>query len=429
MATPPSFSFGEIGGVSVAATTGTLTVENVSDAELTVDLTAVTTLDGVPSDIVSVLPTTLVIPVDGSGNATVTVTPGSGDGPGMYEGRVIITEAGAEDVGDERTVPYLFVLATFPDIGVTPSSFDETVVLQELLTETMTISNTGTGPLNFIVGAVGTGSSGDAITILETQTRSASASNTSSVDEVTSVSYTYGVLEGGPMILMYSSDHDLGAGNTYADAALQQLGLAYTGFFADPGGFSAALTGGGPWDLVVLDVPSDEPGFGDVEAYIAGGGRVIASTWDPDPSFFTAMEVNPIQSIGAPQPVYRWDTGHPIFNTPEAIPDLTSLSDDWADDGDEVEPIGTGVAIGGFTPGPTVNEAGIVIGNGNRTIMNSFLLAEVNGDDDADGTIDAIELWINESSGYYRAVFRGCPFHRPKAQWDQWYQRALPTLP
>lgn len=140
------------------------------------------------------------------------------------------------------------------------------------------------------------------------------------------------------------------------------------------------ITGG--WDLLVLDVPSS--GMSDAVAlsisdYIAAGGKAIIGFWNldaPSPGgpLQTAFEIGSATDYTTPLDVFAWDAAHPIFNQPNPIADpILWVSDAWADDGDRLTPSGSAIPLGGFTPTESPSEAGIVLGNGGRTICNGFV--------------------------------------------------------
>mgnify|MGYP001397705606 CR=1 FL=1 len=102
-------------------------------------------------------------------------------------------------------------------------------------------------------------------------------------------------------------------------------------------------------------------------------------------------------------PIYRWVAAHPIFSTPNDVPDFTALSDAWYGvDTFPGDPTGTGIALAGTTESSEPGKATIFIANAGRTIFNAFLLddaaddANVANDVDADGKADAVEYWENQ---------------------------------
>lgn len=205
---------------------------------------------------------------------------------------------------------------------------------------------------------------------------------------------------GGGDILVYSSDWNKDPGDTYPVVALNNLGLAYTYFYGDPDGFKAALTSK-TWGLVIIDEPSDiNEAWDELVAYIAGGGRLIYSTWYmfdmPSHPIWAAMGVSYVTYFTVPKDVYQWTPAHPVFNTPNLISNpMTGFSDEWSCDGEIVSTVGDGAAIGGSTATPS-DQAMLVVAKGGRTIFNGFLWAEMNGDWDSDGKKDGVELIENE---------------------------------
>lgn len=164
--------------------------------------------------------------------------------------------------------------------------------------------------------------------------------------------------------------------NQNVQTALTNLGLPFT--VGNVSSFNTLLTTGGPWDLVVLDMPSNRlSDFSPLQSYIAGGGRAIISDWLPSSSLASTFEASLSTSFSSPLNVYSWNAAHPIWS---GVSTLSSWSNIWADDGDRLNPAGSGVALGGFvaTAG-TANEAAIILGNGGRTIMNGFLFDEMTG--------------------------------------------------
>ncbi len=156
------------------------------------------------------------------------------------------------------------------------------------------------------------------------------------------------------------------------------------------------------FDMVIVDPPCCGLST-DVEtalaSYVAGGGRVLFSYWDLDssPSFQSTFGVSGTTDISAPQPVFHWSLGHPIFTAPNFVSNPISTAEDsfWFDNGDlmTVAPGATG--LGGFTASTTVGQAAIILDNGNRTIINGF---DYDSMDDCD-TVDLLENQLVFLSG------------------------------
>ncbi|HOP40672.1 MAG TPA: PEP-CTERM sorting domain-containing protein [Geobacteraceae bacterium] len=159
--------------------------------------------------------------------------------------------------------------------------------------------------------------------------------------------------------------------------ALNNLGLSYTRAYSSD--FNSLLQGSA-WDLVVVDCPSSHPTSWDpLISYINSGGTVIMSFWNLDiyPVLADTFNVNVTSDFFSPQTVYRWDSTHPIFN---GVSDLTSWTDSWADDGDNlsITAMSGAYALAGFTTTQQSNSAAIVLGNNGRTLYNGFLFDEFN---------------------------------------------------
>ena len=203
-------------------------------------------------------------------------------------------------------------------------------------------------------------------------------------------------------VLVYTDDYALPPSERYPIVALENLGINYTHYSDDPYGFVRALTTQ-RWDLVIVS-HNNYYAFGnnwdELEEYVLNGGLLILSTFDIDGShsepttLWSTLGVEWSSDMYYPEPVYRWIPTHPIFTTPNMVGDLTSYVEGYIDDGDHVRAT-TGIPIAGFTSSPTTGHAAIVVGNGGRTVLMSFLVSEFRYDEDGDGKLDAVELWEN----------------------------------
>ncbi len=162
--------------------------------------------------------------------------------------------------------------------------------------------------------------------------------------------------------------------NQRALGAVQSLLLPYTRALSSD--FNTLLSGS--WDLVVVDCPSNTPagGWATFIDYLGNGGKGIMSFWmlQDEADLQSAFDVSVVSSFDTPQNVNA--TGHPIFN---GLGNLTSWTDQWADDGDELSALSGADVLATFSNG----NAAIVLGNGGRTIYNGFIFDELN---DPDGT-------------------------------------------
>ena len=203
-------------------------------------------------------------------------------------------------------------------------------------------------------------------------------------------------------ILVYTDDAFTVSSQRYSIVALDNLGIAYVHYSDDPSGFGTALTSY-PWSLVIVD-HNNYFAVGDywneLEAYVLGGGCLILSTFDMDGShsetttLWDTLGAEWVSDITSPEPVYRWAPTHPIFTIPNEVGDLTSYVDGYFDNGDHIRPT-TGTPLAGFTPTLSENATSIVLGDSAKTLLMSFILSEFPDDEDADGKLDAVELWEN----------------------------------
>jgi len=206
-----------------------------------------------------------------------------------------------------------------------------------------------------------------------------------------------------PKILVYADDPYHPAPNTYLDQALQALGLSYTGYYNnDFSGFETALTTGGPWDCVLFGNDNWFPPSSTLDAlnnYVNGGGRLIANSWR-----VSGYSTHPLWStLGftwisddntePPDPVYWWDTAHPLFS---GVPQFTSLTGGrYAIYGQYVQPLPGATALAGYTISASPNQAALILRDDGQTLFRGFMDGQNDADLDMDGTPDGVELWIN----------------------------------
>jgi subtilisin family serine protease len=221
-------------------------------------------------------------------------------------------------------------------------------------------------------------------------------------------------------VLLYADDPIHPAPNTFADQALQALGLSYTAHYeADFSGFVADLESGS-WDLVIFandNFLPDSAVFDALNGYVEAGGHLIAHTWavgfDPGHPLWSNLGVTPVSDDDdPPDPVFWWQPNHPAFTFPESVPEPTQLDGGiFGVYGQRVEPTEGAEGIAGYTePGPEPNEAALVLANGDRTAFKGFLDGQNSADLDEDGTLDGVELWTNLISGIGSGFFTDVPW-------------------
>jgi parallel beta-helix repeat protein len=207
-------------------------------------------------------------------------------------------------------------------------------------------------------------------------------------------------------ILVYADDYFHPAPNTYIDQALNDMGLAYTAYYdGNFGTFEADLVGGGPWDLVIFGsenyfVPTST--YDLLNTYATSGGRLICQAWDVSynlghPLWNTLGFTWVSDDNSPPDPVYWWQPGHQFFNIPHSVPEFTVLGDPgYGIYGQHVNPLGGFDPLAGYTtPGPDPNEAALIYGNGGLTVYKAWLDGQNDADQEPDGMLDGVELWIN----------------------------------
>ncbi len=191
--------------------------------------------------------------------------------------------------------------------------------------------------------------------------------------------------------------------------ALTNAGLAFTevNTAAD---FSTQMAGG-PWDIVIVDEYANtlDPATGKpagrlsddsvaaIEAFIAGGGVVYMNYWDwasHPGSLPAAFEATLFSSYDIPEPIFVWEPGHPLFNVPNAVGDMTPTLDTCATDGYRLEPTGAALALAGYVGAPAPNEAAIVLGNDGRTILFGGILG-LFGTEGPDFAANVVEHLLN----------------------------------
>src|SRR5262245_34262388 len=175
---------------------------------------------------------------------------------------------------------------------------------------------------------------------------------------------------GSPLVLVYTDEAQRSPGTTLIDLALQALGVPYTAYYSDPSGFASALASQG-WDLVVVDQSSYyEIGthWEALRTYLESGGRLLVTTFDVDGSnsnptgLWADFGAAPAGDILATAlPVYRWEPGHPIFTTPESVPDFIQMAPYYYDNGDLLSVTPPADPVGGFMAFPAPGQAAIVV--------------------------------------------------------------------
>ncbi|HRQ36836.1 MAG TPA: S8 family serine peptidase [Chloroflexota bacterium] len=302
-------------------------------------------------------------------------------------------------------------------LSYSPASVEEFMEIGDVVSNTVTVNNTGAAPLEFEVRIGGysgpfllrpVGQNGTTTTLYQSTEGVEMRANTASG---TAMAYPSAyrwlpALPAGGNILVYADDpmHI----PTHVESALQALGLAYTlhnnGDFT---GFETSLNSGA-WDLVIFandNFGAPSTTLTALNNYVLGGGKLIAHTWGVgfdtlNPLWATLGFTWMADDTDPPDPVYWWDDAHPIFTDPNDVPEFTSLDGAiFGTYGQHVEPLSGFEALAGYTTTPAPNQAAMVLGNDSRTVFRGFLDGQNSADLDSDGLPDGRELWINLISG------------------------------
>ncbi len=319
-----------------------------------------------------------------------------------------------------------------PDIAVSPASLSADLLSGQTATRTLTIANQGVSNLDFQLAFEFLSATAGATSVPKTPVGPARLAGSGLGDQEPRLASelvrqekrqgppptnrnfagslppataaelrTYGVA--AENILVYADDYRHSAGSHYVDQALQALGLSYTAYYNDPGGFELALASGS-WDLVIVDNYSFGlgPVWDDIDAHIAAGGKALITTWNLDAvsgePLWAHLGLQVVSDLFSAMPVFRWDPGHSLFTRPESVPDFTELSDFYTDDGDRVNAVGSSQLVAGFTPTATAGQGALLFTAARNAIVNTFMPVESTSDRDADGKLDAVELFTNEIS-------------------------------
>src|SRR5262249_16173107 len=141
--------------------------------------------------------------------------------------------------------------------------------------------------------------------------------------------------------------------------------------------------------LVIVDTAAWGHNMGYVERFARAGGRVLLqyhllgqNSANTTPATFG---VTVAQTFFSPPPVFNWNSS--LFaglSSPLLFQDIYNI------DGEMLQPSSSARAAAGYLATPAANQAAVVIGNLNRTIVNSFIL------DTAVSAADATQFAQNE---------------------------------
>lgn len=117
------------------------------------------------------------------------------------------------------------------------------------------------------------------------------------------------------------------------------------------------------------------------------------------------------------QYMYLWNPTHPIFTTPNILPNPLKYNKDlYGVDGFFVNALSGATAIAGDATTPQADKAIIVVRNDRKAIFNGVLTGCMNLDQDSDGKTEAVELWENEITFILRPPVGGIICFHPRHQ-------------
>ncbi len=163
--------------------------------------------------------------------------------------------------------------------------------------------------------------------------------------------------------------HDSTVTSPY-EQTLISLGRSYQLLTTDAAFATALNSANGPTTLAIVDAVDYTHDFSALVSFINRGGRVLLEYWNLSAgTVATACQVSISSIVYCPPPLYDWG-GSPFFSglsSPETLLCLAGVN------GQTLQPTSTAYAVAGFVNNPTANQAAIVVGNNNRTIVNGFL--------------------------------------------------------
>ena len=200
-------------------------------------------------------------------------------------------------------------------------------------------------------------------------------------------------------VLVYQDSYDL-ATDEPMNAAAIALGAAPPVTTAGPAfGF---VYDDASFDIILIDAPGKPlPAevISRISTQISNGGSVLFSWYDLESSsaVSTALGVSVDTSMGTPLPLSP-SSGSTLWSLVETLPDpIATYSHDVGDDGDVISALdsATSEQLACFDADTALGA--ILATNSGQVIVNGFLPYDFQAtDDDSDGTLDMVELFINE---------------------------------
>ena len=291
-----------------------------------------------------------------------------------------------------------------PNIIVNPLSLHETLEVNETSTQILNISNTGDDSLDYsiLTTVVPTRNIESGYWVTETDNLTPrevenSLENITISPEFSKKTYfTTNSLLNILVLEQGTFEH------TYYVEALTNLGLSFTQVF-EWNVLENELNNGTNWDLVIVNSygsHSYDNVLTDLNNHLLNDGYLIYADWSVYQTsthpIFNVMGVSFINSISAPINFSSVDSNHQIFNNPNIINSFNWTDDTANIDGQIVDVINSGTQLAAFDGNPT--SGAIILNSNQNSLFNSFQSDNFQGDDNANGKDDMVELIENEIS-------------------------------
>jgi hypothetical protein len=298
----------------------------------------------------------------------------------------------------------------------TPESIDETLLMGGMVDVPGTLTNDGTGSTTYEFmeqdrGFIPTGYFEYLPGPETTGTEGAVRNGELKADAPVGRNYIFhGNAPSEAAIIVYNDDDQHPVSSV--ELALQELGLTYTkyGNPADPNPldqFATEVNAGG-WDLVILAQDSwlflDAHEFTAVQNHIINGGSAMVYSWgvgySPTQSghgLWAEMGTQFNSWLNSPADLYWWEDSHPIFSSPQSVPEFTDLNNlGYVAYGAKMTVLGDpATGLGGFSTNPAAGEGGVILREDFKTLYRGLTDNLNSADLDTDGMLDAEEWWIN----------------------------------
>lgn len=300
-----------------------------------------------------------------------------------------------------------------PVIGIAPDSLAMVVTSGMSTARSLTIRNTGLGPMQWAARPYVALPPADAAASASYTIEDMVLGDAGFVPAVTAAAadvaggeiganvlrtYRSSVARGShPRVLVFAS-RNYSWRNAFVTAA-QRMGLSITVAVTWPTAITA-LKAMGPWDVVIFDCDSSNTGrtaehLVDVRRFLATGRAFIfGDTQTADSVLLESFGVSFVSSLPSVKAVNAVDPGHQCFTWPNRVTTLAQPSYSTGENGVVVSVRSGATCLATFQGYP--DRGAIVLGARGRTLYNAFNTATYGGDADLDGISDAGELAENE---------------------------------